>query len=248
MKVFSIIGLHHSGKTTAVEKLIIYLKSKGQSVSSIKDIHQEGFTMEKQGSNSHRHLMASNTCVFARGDKETYLIWNRQLKFKEMLSHINTQWLVIEGMKEMALPKIIAAKNTDEIDQLLDENVFAITGPISEQINEYKGLPALNAINEIDKLGSLVTQKVFNVLPLANDGFCGHCGLNCYELTAKILKGEKTRDDCGMKASQNISIKFNDEEAVLNEWVQELSIDMFTAFCKNLKGFKQGDKITINII
>ena len=90
MNVFAIVGLHHSGKTTAVENLITYIKSKGQCVSSIKDIHQEDFTMEKQGSNSHRHLSASNTCVFARGQNETYLIWNRQLKLKEMLSHINT--------------------------------------------------------------------------------------------------------------------------------------------------------------
>jgi molybdopterin-guanine dinucleotide biosynthesis protein B len=247
MNVFSIIGLHHSGKTTAAENLIAYIKSTGQSISSIKDIHQEGFTMEKHGSNSHRHLTASNTCVFARGQNETYLIWNRQLKFKEMLSHINTQWLIIEGMREIPLPKIIAAKNTDEIDQLLDDNVFAITGIVSESINEYKGLPVINAISKTNQLGELVLQKVFKALPFANEGYCGHCGFSCYELTTKILKNENTRADCGLKSSKQITIKFNDEDVVLNEWVQELSIDMITAFCKNLKGYKQGDRITILI-
>ena len=247
MNVFSVIGLHHSGKTTAVENLITYIKSTGQSISSIKDIHQEGFTMEKQGSNSHRHLSASNTYVFARGVKETYLIWNRQLKLKEMLAHINTQWLIIEGMQEIAIPKIIAAKTTDEIDQLLDDTVFLITGIISENLDEYKGVPVINAISKINQLGELVLQKVFKVLPFANDGYCGHCGFSCYELTAEILKGKKTRADCGLKSSKHIIIKFNDETVVLNEWIQELSIDMVTAFCKNLKGYKQGDSITILI-
>ena len=247
MKVFSVIGLHHSGKTTAVENLITFIKSTGQSIASIKDIHQEDFTMEKQGSNSQRHLTASNTSVFARGQKETYLIWNRQLKFKEMLTHIYTQWLIIEGMKEIPLPKIIAAKNTDEIEQLLDNNVFAITGIVSESIDQYKGIPVINAISNTEQLGDLVLQKVFKVLPLANEGFCGHCGFNCYELTAKILKGEKTRDDCALKTSQNISIKFNNEPVALNEWVQDLSIDIIIALCKNLKGYKQNDKITIEI-
>lgn len=247
MKAFSVVGLHHSGKTTAVEKLITYIKSKGMNISSVKDIHQEDFTMEKPGSNSHRHLMASNTQVFARSRNETYLIWNRQLKFKEMLNHVNTEWLIIEGMKEEILPKIIAAKNEEELELLFDDNVFAVTGPVSEIISEYKGIPAINAIKNITDLGELVLEKVFKILPFANDGYCGHCGLNCYELTAKILKGEKTREDCALKKNEKFSIKFNGEEVMLNEWVQELSLDLFTAYCKNLKGYKAGDKITIEI-
>jgi len=159
MKVFSIIGFHHSGKTTAVENLIKYIKSKNQTVSSIKDIHKEDFTMEKVGSNSHRHLTASDTCVFARGQKETYLIWNKPLTLIEMLSHLNTDWVVIEGMQDESLPKIIAAKCIEDIEKLLDENVFAITGPVSEQISEYKGLPVISCIYDVEKMG----EKIFEL-------------------------------------------------------------------------------------
>ncbi|MCL2065086.1 MAG: molybdopterin-guanine dinucleotide biosynthesis protein MobB [Candidatus Cloacimonetes bacterium] len=247
MKVFSVIGLHRSGKTTAVENLIKYFKNNGLSVSSIKDIHQENFTMEKEGSNSQRHLRASNTCVFARGSEETYLIWNRQLRLKEMLSHINTEWLVIEGMNKEALPKIIAAKNINEVEDLFDDKVFAITGEYSEQANDYKGIPIINAINDTDRLGDLVINKVFEVLPFANEGFCGHCGFNCSEMTNMILKGEKSRDACGMKKSQKISVNFNGAEIALNEWVEKLSIDVIQALCKNLKGYKASDEIVIRI-
>ena len=247
MKVFQIIGLHHSGKTTAVERLIKYIRGKGSSVSSIKDIHIENFTMEKKGSNSDRHLTASNTCVFARGTNETYLIWKRQLPLKEMLNHLITDWVVIEGMKEVNLPKIIAAKDEEEINLLFDDTVFAITGPVSENITSYKGIPIINAINNISDLGELVLNKVFEILPFANNGFCGHCGYNCYEMTAMILKDEKTREDCGIKKTQKINISFNDKDINLNEWVETISIDLINALCKNLKGYKKGDKINITI-
>jgi len=247
MKAFSVIGMHHSGKTTAVENLIKYIKKQGHSVSSIKDIHQEDFTMERPGSNSHRHLLASNTCVFARGKKETYLIWNRQLRFKEMLSHINTDWLVIEGLSDIALPKIIAAKNLADIEQQFDESIFAITGPFSEKEKIYKGVPILNAISDISKLGELVLKKVFKILPMANEGYCGHCGLDCYEMVSKILNGERKRTDCGINTSQEISIKFQGTEIEINEWVKDLSMDLVIALCKNLKGYKPGDDIEIMI-
>jgi molybdopterin-guanine dinucleotide biosynthesis protein B len=245
MKVFSVVGFHHCGKTTAVENLIKYIKSQGQSISSIKDIHIEGFSMEKQGSNSHRHLLASNTCVFARGDCETYQIWNRQLTLKEMLNHINTDWCIIEGMKSVPLPKIIAAKNEDEINKLYDNTVFAITGLFSENNKSFNGIPCFNAMSDIEDLGSLVMEKVFRILPFASEGFCGHCGYNCQTLTAMILQKEKKRTDCGLKNTGKVVIKVNNEELVLNEWVQTLSKDLIVALCQNLKGYKPGDSIEI---
>jgi molybdopterin-guanine dinucleotide biosynthesis protein B len=213
MKIFSVIGLHHSGKTTAVENLIKYLKARNLTVSSIKDIHQAGFTMEKEGSNSHRHLTAGASCVFARGDQETYLIWKKQLQFNEMLAHLNTEWVIIEGMQDVKLPKILAAKDLAEVEKLFEENVFAITGQFSENFQEYKGIPALNAITDVEKLGDLVLKNV-GVSPTT------------------IPK---------------ISIKFNHEEVFLNDWVQQLSTDIITSFCRNLRGYKTGDKISIVI-
>ena len=247
MKAFSIIGLHNSGKTTAVEGIIKYLKSKNISVSSIKDIHQEDFTMEKQGSNSQRHLAASNTYVFARGINETLLIWNRQLPFKEMLKHISTEWLIIEGMKELPLPKIISAKSREEIDTLFDDTVFAITGPYSEKYSDYNGIPAINSGDEINKLGDLIYEKVFDLLPFAHDGFCNHCGHNCLEMTKLILKGQKIRDDCGVKKQSKIKILFDEIEIPLNDWTEKLITDLITSICENLKGYKKGAKVNIFI-
>ena len=247
MKAFSIIGLHNSGKTTAVEGLINYLKSKNISVSSIKDIHQADFTMEKKGSNTQRHLQASNTYVFARGINETHLIWNRQLPFKEMIKHITTEWLIIEGMKELPLPKIISAKTREEIDTLFDDTVFAITGPYSEKKTDYRGIPVINSIIDINRLGELTIEKVFDLLPFANEGYCNHCGYNCLEMTKMILKGQKTRNDCGLKKNVNLKIYFDETEIPLNDWTEKLTTDLITSICENLKGYKKGANIKILI-
>jgi len=49
MKVLSVAGYHHTGKTTTTVELIKELKKRGYKVASIKDIHAENFTMEKIG-------------------------------------------------------------------------------------------------------------------------------------------------------------------------------------------------------
>jgi len=159
MKIVSVVGLHRSGKTTAVEQIIKYLRGQGYSVSSIKDIHQEGFTMEKPGSNSQRHLQASDTYVFARGKHETYLVWNRQLTLNEMLTHMDTDWVVIEGMHEEPLPKVLVARNEEDILQLLTPEVITISGVYSETHSEYKGIPCINAVSDIERLGREVVSS-----------------------------------------------------------------------------------------
>ena len=51
MKVLSVAGFHHTGKTTLAVNIITELKNRGFKVQSIKDIHSQKFTMEKEGSN-----------------------------------------------------------------------------------------------------------------------------------------------------------------------------------------------------
>ncbi len=97
MKVFSVAGYHRTGKTTVVVNLIKELKSRGHKVVSIKDIHNDDFTMEKEGSNSWKHWQASDDVVIARGLNETYQIWHRKLSLNEMLEHLSADFVVVEG-------------------------------------------------------------------------------------------------------------------------------------------------------
>ena len=156
MKVFSVAGFHRTGKTTVVVNLIKELKNRGYKVVSIKDIHNEDFTMEKKDSNSWKHWQASEDVVIARGLKETYQIWHRKLNLNEMLEHLSADFVVVEGMESAPLPKIICAENKEQLDELVDGTVFAISGKFADSENKFNDLTVLNSKQDIIKLADLV--------------------------------------------------------------------------------------------
>ena len=146
MKVFSVAGYHHTGKTTLVVELIKELRGRGFSVTSVKDIHNENFTMEKKGSNSWKHMQAGSNTVIARGINETYQIWNRQLSLNEMLSHLKSDYVVVEGMKSVAIPRIICAKDKDHLKELVD-GLNAIGASPRDMISILRTLKAAGALH-----------------------------------------------------------------------------------------------------
>ena len=246
MKVFSVVGYRKSGKTTTIVELIKELKKRGYKVASIKDIHDENFTMEKQDSDSWLHWDASKDIVFARGLNETYQIWHRQLTLNEMLTHLDADYVIIEGMKSIPIPRIVCATSEEELDNLVDGTVFAISGRYANNKNQYRNLKAFHSINQIKELTDLVMEKVFDVLPYAQNGCCDACGLSCEEMVSEILAGNKSRDDCIVDRKQRLLLKINGIEIKIVPFVQNTFRDVILGFVKNLKGYKNG-KIEIEI-
>ncbi len=105
MKVFSVCGFTSTGKTTTVEGIIKELKKRNYSVGSIKDIHFEGFKIDKEGSNSYKHRMAGAEWLRLEGFmKQIYFflgnwtIWDTDF--------YDVDYLVIEGMSDANIPHI----------------------------------------------------------------------------------------------------------------------------------------------
>lgn len=247
MRVVSIIGYHRTGKTTTVVNLISELRKKGFSVSSVKDIHQDGFTMEKKGSNSWLHLEASESTVFARSHDETYQIWRKQLSLKEMLERINTDWFVLEGMKNEPVPKIVCAESIEQLDELVDDSVIAISGKISDQMHLYKGLPIISNITEMAQLTEIVISKCFEVLPLSDPECCSFCGLTCDGMCKAILKGVKTRDDCRSSKRKKLTLSINDSPIDIVPFVENTLEGILRGYLSNLKGYKENSTIRVDI-
>ncbi|MCF7858141.1 MAG: molybdopterin-guanine dinucleotide biosynthesis protein B [Candidatus Cloacimonetes bacterium] len=247
MKVLSITGYHHSGKTTVAIGLIKELKKRGYSVTSIKDIHYQDFTMEKRGSNSWKHLQASGSTVIARGPSETYQIWNKQLTLNEMLANLHCDFVVVEGMKDADLPRIISAKNEDQLEELVDETVFAVSGIYGNNHNKYKNLTVFNSSEQISELADLTVKKVFDVLPQAQEECCGECGLNCRQMVAGILAGRNKREDCKVDNDPKINVKIGGKDMKIVPYVQNTLKDVIKAYVKNLKGYDDGNSIEIRI-
>ncbi|MCF7859104.1 MAG: molybdopterin-guanine dinucleotide biosynthesis protein MobB [Candidatus Cloacimonetes bacterium] len=246
MKAISVCGYHHTGKTTVCETIIWGLKQRGFSVCSIKDIHNEEFTMEKAGSNSDRHYIAGAEPVIARGLNETNLLWRRQLNFLEMLPHLHADWLIVEGMHSLAMPRIICGDDKKKIAEKIDETVFAVSGKFADDHDKYEEIPVISAMKDADSLLELVLEKGFDVLPQADPKCCGHCGMSCREFTGAVLRNERLRDDCVTENLGTVRYWLDDEEQKIVPFVQNIFYDLIKGFVRNLKGYKAG-KVRIEI-
>jgi len=156
MKVFCVCGPSGSGKTTTIEKLIGELLGRGHRVASIKDIHSDKFDFDKPGTNTWRHMEAGSAMVVGRGMGKTAVMIPERLEIADLLRWFDHDYVVIEGGREEPFPKILAAKTVEEIEERLDESVFAVSGVISEKGIEISGVPVVNGLGDIGKLADLV--------------------------------------------------------------------------------------------
>jgi len=158
MKVFCVVGVSKSGKTTTIERIIGELLRRGYSVGSIKDIHAETFSLDTPGKNTWRHKAAGSEMVAARGLFETDIMIPKRLDITELLKWFDQDFVIIEGGREEKFPKILTASCAGEIEKRRDDSVFAISGVISAQ-NIDAGLPVINALKDIEKLADLIELK-----------------------------------------------------------------------------------------
>lgn len=156
MKVISVYGYSSSGKTTTVECLIRELKRRNYSVGTVKDIHYEEFAMDTEGSNTDRHRKAGAGLVTARGLHETDILYKERLPVQEILKFYTQDFVILEGVTDFDVPKILCATNTEDVEKRMDSSVFALSGVIANEITGYKKLPVINAMYNIEKLTDLV--------------------------------------------------------------------------------------------
>lgn len=247
MKAIAVIGYHHTGKTTTVVALVQALTAKGYKVATIKDIHSESFRADVMGKNSALHIEAGSSQTFARGLYDSSLIFPKQLSLQEMIAHLEADFLIIEGMKTAAVPKIVCAERTEQLDELMDGTTFAISGMIADTITEYKGKQVFCLQKDLDTLVDLVLKISFPILPMPELECCSRCGLGCYEMAAAILAGTKNRHECVMDSAPTLSLKVGGQEIAIVPFVQDVLKDTILAIVKNLKGIDLEKEINITI-
>lgn len=110
MKVIGFGGPSGVGKTTLVEQLIAQLRAAGQRVSVIKHAHKR-FDLDQPGKDSYRHREAGATEVLLASVRRLALLREYELESEpsvhELIGEMSPcDWLLIEGFKHAALPKI----------------------------------------------------------------------------------------------------------------------------------------------
>lgn len=244
MKVFSVVGITQSGKTSTVESIIGELKRRRFSVGSVKDIHFEAFAIDTPGSNTYRHRQAGASLVTARGLQETDILYPLRLPMAKILEFYDQDWVVLEGVTDINAPKIVCAHDEEGIEALLDASVMAIAGKVANTgLKEYKGLPVFNPLTQAAALTDYVLAKVPPRLPDFDRQCCGLCGMSCQELLAAIIRGEKEPEDCLLR--QNVELHIGGKPVTMVPFVQEVLAKTLTALVSTLEGYEPGKEISL---
>jgi len=156
MRVFAIYGFSKSGKTTTAVEIIKDLKQRGYSVSTIKDIHVDDFTLDVVGKDTWRHWKAGAEIVGIRTTNESTIMIKKPVGVFELMEHFDTDYLILEGFRNIEIPKILCAKNEKEIQEDMQKSVFCIAGVVSTQLSKYLNLPVVNAITDVSRIVDIV--------------------------------------------------------------------------------------------
>lgn len=247
MKAIGIVGYHHTGKTTLAVALIQALTQRGFQVASIKDIHAGEYRADKEGSNSWKHAAAGATQVFARGLHDGALILTPAPDLQQMLALLKADWLIIEGLRDAAVPKIVCAASTGQADELIDDTVFALSGPISESMESYRSLPVFCLQKRFPELLDTVLRKAFDILPQSDPECCSACGRTCYQMAGEIVSGRKERSDCVLDGQPALCLEVGGKPISIVPFVQKLLRDSILAFVDNLKDVDPRADVRIEI-
>lgn len=131
MKVISVVGFHKSGKTTLVAALVESLKMHGR-VGTIK--HMPGHDVDH--GDTSRHLLAGADVVIGLGRFRITVTrdWTLQSALED-LRRCGMDYVVIEGFKSSALPKI-ACGNIQASNVLRHVEVTELDDKAVEEIVE----------------------------------------------------------------------------------------------------------------
>lgn len=192
MRIFCVVGVRRSGKTTTITQLIKELKRRGYTVGTIKNIFCPVFTMDEEGSNTYRHKEAGADVVVARGNGEADFIYPRTLGQNEIVEKLNVDFLIMEGDYEALVPRIVCARTEEEVVERTNSLTFAVSGRITNEHSRVNKILAVNAVAAIEKLADLVEKSVpetvlpmkIEASPLAYTSLC-QCG--CHKGNPLVL-------------------------------------------------------------
>lgn len=246
MKVIAINGVTHSGKTTLCQTIIGGLRKRGYTVGSVKEIHFEQFRIDPMpNSNTLKHRKAGAQRVTARGVHETDILYQEMLPIDEILQHYDHDFVILEGVSDCNVPRILTALSEKEVEEAMDDRAVLVSGVLANTAGETVcGLPVINALEEPDRLVNFVIDYAFEPMPHFDPKCCTACGHSCRELTGLICQGKAKREDCVL-SKQKVELLLNGKPVPMVPFVQNVMKNTVMAVAKELDGVSGGGEIEV---
>lgn len=157
MKIISVVGYSNSGKTTVIEHLVPLLKKEGYSVGTLKNIHCTSYDPDQEGTDTWRHKEAGADVTVGYGQYSTDIMIQKRMDIDELLTMFNFDILLLEGVRDLAVPRIITAKSPGELKHFMNDQVMAISGVVANELKEWHGYPVINVLSEDKKIVEMIT-------------------------------------------------------------------------------------------
>ncbi len=162
MDLVSVIGGgQNSGKTTAVVEIVKELKRRGYAVGAIKQIHEEGFTIDRKGKDTWRFMEAGAEMVVAAAPGELAAMkrTTKDDRLAESLNILKTQNLnivVVEGHPGMKVPMVYSLMESKiPADKPIDDSVVCVVS-LNPELIDVKGLPVFHTAKDVSKVVDLL--------------------------------------------------------------------------------------------
>ena len=95
----------------------------------MKEIHFEQFAIDPvPTSNTNRHKAAGSQLVTARGLSETDVLYQSMLPILEILEHYDHDYVILEGVTDCNVPRILTAHNEQELIERIDCRAVCVSG------------------------------------------------------------------------------------------------------------------------
>ena len=170
--VISIVGGKKVGKTTTTENLTAQLTKRGYTVTAIKHISEENWTIDTPGKDTWRFAQkgAKKIVVLAPNEIVTIEKGNTEkINLKELLKRAKGNDIVLtEGLKrtvakKTSIPKIAVVTNQMDTEKALKnyKPIIAFSGPF-DTASICKTIPYINGLTEPEKLTDLVEKYLKN--------------------------------------------------------------------------------------
>ena len=241
MRSIAFVGFKKSGKTTVVEAVARVLKERGYSVAIAKSMHAD---FDREDSDTWRFSKVADAILVRANDTDALLFKSKDIN--ALFSMVSADFLLLEGFKSVRhVPKVICARNEEDVRELNDGLAVAVSGVIaSTGVDGVEGLPVIDATREPERLADLVEKRAF-MLPNID---CHMCGLNCAEMARLIVRGEKTLNDCAVLSSKpKVTVRIDGQVLPMKDWVQELVEKTIKGMLSAMKGYREGRRIEIII-
>lgn len=227
MKVITIVGIRQSGKTSTVTALIQAIRRRGQSVGTCKTVFCPTFSIDKAGSNTHRHRQAGAQLIGVRAKGETSLIYPEALPLGQVLEPFRgMDWVLLEGDYLSAVPRLVAAHNAEDALMRMNDLTLAFVGRISQKEEISLPLPRFNALENADSLLDYLAAHVADITPdmvpvqplppvpgVTDDGFC-QCGCHHHQKSQAAKNSQAMVDGRQVKLTPQ-------RLAMLREWAAQ---------------------------